>query len=97
VKSGFPEIVTLRLSQGLRGIQSVDAIIALRRRGASTLNAKRAVEAAMEGQANVLDVPVVEDRRALAEELLSYGFEMAIVNPSVDAGDTRERLTLTQE
>jgi putative transcriptional regulator len=82
----------------LRQTQLVDAVIALARRGAPLLKAKRAVEAAMDERANVLDVPMVEDRRALAEELPRCGFDMAVVaNQSVDVKDLRERLSLTQE
>jgi hypothetical protein len=61
VQSGSPETVTLCLRQDLAQTKSVDAIIALRRRGVPTLKAKRAIEAAMEKKANVLSVPAVED------------------------------------
>ncbi len=78
--------------------KSVEAVIALRRRGAPTLKAKRAVEAAMEGRANVLEVPTVESSRALGRELRRFGFGMSLVAPvSVDVKKLRERLGLTQE
>ena len=73
VQSGSPAIVSLRPSGNLDRTRSIEAVIALRRRGVPTLKAKRAVEAAIEGRANVLDVPTVESRHALAEELRRFG------------------------
>jgi hypothetical protein len=61
--------------------KSVEAVLALRRRGAPTLKAKRAVEAAMERKANVLDVPTVESRHALVGDLPRFGFGVSLVNP----------------
>jgi hypothetical protein len=77
VRSGSPATVSLQLVGRLDETKSVEAVIALRRRGAPTLAAKRAVEAAMEGQANVLDVPRVESLRALAEDLRRFGFALS--------------------
>jgi hypothetical protein len=81
VRSGSPAIVSLRLIGSLDQTKSVEAVIALRRRGAPTLKAKRAVEAAIEGKANVLDIPTVESRHALAEDLRRFGFGMSLVTP----------------
>jgi hypothetical protein len=98
VQSGSPAIVSLRLIGRLEQTKSVEAVIALRRRGAATLKAKRAVEAAMEGKANVLDVPAVESRRGLADDLRRFGFAMSVVTPrAVDVRELRDRLGLTQE
>ena len=98
VQSGFPAIVSLGLIGRWEQTKSVEAVIALRRRRAPTLKAKRAVEAAMEGKANVLDVPTVESRRALAGDLRRFGFAMSVVTPqAVDIRVLRERLGLTQE
>jgi DNA-binding transcriptional regulator YiaG len=98
VRSGSPAIVSLRLIGRLDETRSVEAVIALRRRGAPTLKAKRAVEAAMERKANVLDVPTVESPLALAEDLKRSGFGMSVVaSLSVDVRKLRERLDLTQE
>jgi DNA-binding transcriptional regulator YiaG len=98
VHSGSPEIVTLRLSGSLRDTKSVDAVIALRRRGVPTLKAKRVVEAAMDGKTNVVDVPTVENARALANELKSFGFSMSLVSAhAVNVRAIRDRLGLTQE
>jgi hypothetical protein len=77
IPSGSPAIVSLRLLGRLEETKSVEAVIALRRRGAPTLKAKRAVEAALERKTNVLDVPTVESLRALAEDLRRFGFAMS--------------------
>ena len=62
------------------------------------LKAKRAVEAALERRANVLEVPRVENRAALAEDLQAFGFAVSIVSPRhVDIRALRDRLGLTQE
>ena len=98
VRSGSPAIVSLRLIGSLDQTKSVEAVIALRQRGAPTLKAKRAVEAAMERKANVLDVPTVESPHAFAEDLWRFGFGMSVVTPvTVDVRKLRERLGLTQE
>ena len=98
IQSGSPEIVSLRPSGNLDQTKSVEAVIALRRRGVPTLKAKRAVEAAIEGKANVLDVPTVESRHALARDLRRFGFDMSLITPvTVDVRKLRERLGLTQE
>jgi DNA-binding transcriptional regulator YiaG len=98
VRSGSSAIVSLRLIGKLDQTKTVEAVIALRRRGVPTLKAKRAVEAAIEGRANVLDVPTVESRHALAEDLRRFGFDMSLITPvTVDVRKLRERLGLTQE
>jgi ribosome-binding protein aMBF1 (putative translation factor) len=98
VRSGSPVIVSLQVAGKLAQTKSVEAVIALRRRGAPTLKAKRAVEAAMEGKANVLEVPTVESSHALGRDLRRFGFGMSLVAPvSVDVRRLRERLGLTQE
>lgn len=98
MQSGSKEIVSLRLSGSLSETKSVEAVIALRRRGVPTLKAKRAIEAAMKEGPNVLDVPTVEDKQVLAEELKKSGFMMSLVAAhAVDVKKVRERLGLTQE
>lgn len=90
ILSGSPAIVSLRLVGRLEETKSVEAVIALRRRGAPTLKAKRAVEAALERKANVLEVPTIESLRALAEDLRRFGFAMsaesATLTSSMKAG-----------
>jgi hypothetical protein len=81
VRSGSSAIVSLRLIGKLDQTKTVEAVIALRRRGVPTLKAKRAVEAAIEGRANVLDVPTIESRHALAEDLRRFGFDMSLKDP----------------
>ena len=98
VRSGSSAIVSLRLIGKLDQTKTVEAVIALRRRGVPTLKAKRAVEAAIEGRANVHEVPTIESRHALAEDLLRFGFDMSLITPvTVDVRKLRERLGLTQE
>ena len=98
IRSGSRAVVSLGLAGGLDRTKSVEAVIALRRRGAPTLKAKRVVEAAMEGNANVLELPIVEDRQALADDLRRSGFLLSVVAPrDVDVRALRERLGLTQE
>jgi DNA-binding transcriptional regulator YiaG len=98
VRSGSSAIVSLRLIGKLDQTKTVEAVIALRRRGVPTLKAKRAVEAAIEGSANVLDAPTIESRHALAEDLRRFGFDMSLITPvTVDVRKLRERLGLTQE
>jgi DNA-binding transcriptional regulator YiaG len=73
-------------------------MVALRRRGASLLKAKRAVEAAVERRANVIVAPTVEDIGALGRELERCGFAASLVETgAVDVKALRERLELTQE
>jgi putative transcriptional regulator len=98
VRSGSPAIVSLRRLGRLDQTKSVEAVIALRRRGAPTLKAKRAVEAAMAQKPNVLDVPTVESRDRLAADLRRFGFDLSLVGPrTVDLRKLRDRLGLTQE
>ena len=98
VRSGSSAIVSLRLIGKLNQTKTIEAVIALQRRGVPTLKAKRAVEAAIEGKANVLDVPTVESRHALAEDLRRFRFDMSLIAPvAVDVRKLRERLGLTQE
>jgi hypothetical protein len=95
VLSGSPATVSLRLVGRLDETKSVEAVIALRRRGVPTLEAKCGVEAAMEGKGNVLDVPMVESLRALADDLRRFGFAMstesAASTPGADAGRRRRK------
>jgi hypothetical protein len=66
-------------------------VIALGRRSAPTLNAKRAVEAALERKANVLDVPTVESLRALAQDLRRFGFAMSVEPATLASSTNAER------
>ena len=98
VPSGSPAIVSLRVGGNLAETKSVQAVIALRRRGAPTLKAKRAVEAAIERKPNVLELPTVESLHTLAEDLRREGFGLSVVAArNVDVRSLRERLGLTQD
>jgi len=98
VISGSAEIVSLELRDGLRPVKSISAVVALRRRHAPALKAKRAIEAAMAGETAVLEVPMVEDLRQLATELAENGFTLRVATPrAVDVKSLRERLGMTQE
>ena len=93
VPSGSPAIVSLRLLGKLAETKSVEAVIALRRRGAPTLVAKRAVEAAMERKANALNVPTVESLAALSEDLRRFGFAISSESRSRSRVWVRSSLT----
>ena len=98
VRSGSSEVVALKPAADLRRIKTIDAILAVRRRGLSMLKAKRAIEAAMSDGRAVLSVPMVESVGALAKELHDAGFAMATLTPrSIDVRRLRERLGLSQE
>jgi hypothetical protein len=96
VASGSPAIVSLRLAGRLDETKSVDAVIALRRRGAPTSKAKRAVEAALERKANVLDVPTVESLRALAEDLRRFGFAMSAESATLASSSNAVRQSMKE-
>jgi hypothetical protein len=86
----------LRLVGRLEETKSIEAVIALRRRGAPTLKAKRAVEAALERKANVLDVPTVESLRALAEDLRRFGFAMSAESATLASGTNVARRNMKE-
>lgn len=98
VRSGSPATLSLSLSGSLAETKSVEAMIALGRRGVPVLKAKRVIEAAIEGKANVVEAPTVEDLRTLAHDLAQAGFAASVVAAeTVDVRKLRERLDLTQE
>ncbi len=98
VRSGSPATLSLSVAGSLAETKSVEAVIALRRRGVPILKAKRAVEAALEGRANVVEALTVENLRAHADDLAQAGFEASVVRrQAVDVKKLRERLNLTQE
>lgn len=95
---GSPAILSLKIKGALADVKTIDAMVALRRRGASLLKAKRAVEAAVERRANVIVAPIVEDISALGRDLERCGFAASVVEThNVDVKTLRERLELTQE
>jgi putative transcriptional regulator len=79
-------------------LKTVDATMALTRRGMTMLRAKRAVEAMLEDGEVVLEVPTVEDVAVLAKELRKAGIKATrIVTGAVDVRALRSKLGLSQE
>jgi hypothetical protein len=97
VPSGSPEVVAIEREEWSK-VRSIDAILALRRRGLTMLKAKRAIEAAMENGRVVVGVPVVESADVLSGELRGAGFAATFLTPKApDVRVLRERLGLSQE
>lgn len=89
----------LRLPQGRPFHKPVDTMMALRRRGMTALRAKRAIDALKTEGRVFVDLPTLEDPRALAQELAEAGVASALVPPpeKPDVRALRERLHLTRE
>jgi putative transcriptional regulator len=95
VSSGSPATLVLRARAGK--LLTIDATLALARRGMTLLRAKRAVEAAMIGE-GVAELPTVESLPALAGELREAGFDVtAIGTEAIDVKALREGLGMSQE
>jgi len=79
--------------------KTIDATLALARRGLPMLRAKRAMEALLRRGKALVDVPTVDDAEALIAELSAAGISASIVRPpqTVDVRGLRERLNLTRE
>ena len=99
VSSGSPAVFVLRLPAERAGVDTVDAVLALARRGMTMLAAKRAVEGLLAEGRVFAELPIIEDRRALAADLATAGIAAAPVEPPqmVDVRGLRERLRLTRE
>lgn len=99
VSSGLPAIFVLRLPPGHGTPRTIDATLALARRGLSLLRAKRAIEALVEDGRVFVDLPTVEDHDTLRDELAGAGIAAAPVEPAktLDVRGLRERLRLTRE
>jgi putative transcriptional regulator len=81
-----------------REIKTIDATMALARRGMTMLRAKRAVEAMLDEGEVAVAVPTVEDRGALARELRKAGVEASrIATEPLDVRGLRLSLGLSQE
>jgi putative transcriptional regulator len=79
-------------------IKTIDATMALARRGMTMLRAKRAIEAMLDDGEVAVEVPTVEDRDALAAELRKVGIEASwIATDPVDVRGLRLSLGLSQE
>jgi hypothetical protein len=85
-RSGSPAMFILRLPRppgnGLR--ETIPAMRALVRRGMDLLSARRAIEALLQNAEVVVNLPMVEDLKALADELAEAGItaELAVVEPT---------------
>ncbi len=99
VSSGSPAVFVLRLPPG-RGVpRTIDSMFALARRGLTMLRAKRVIEALVADGRVFVDLPTVEDHKALAEDLARAGIAAAPVETPkhIDVRGLRERLRLTRE
>lgn len=98
VASGSPVAIRLAPNVDAPNLRTVDATLALARRGLTMLRAKRAVETAMDVGAVSLTLPTVEDIATLGTELGSAGFAVSrLIEDAVDVGVLRRRLGLTQD
>jgi putative transcriptional regulator len=79
-------------------VKAISAITALARRGASALQAKRAVEIMLERGEYVVSLPHIEDRPTLTRELRKAGIKLRWRRSDpVDARKVRDDLGMTQE
>ncbi len=98
VRSGSPVDLVLRPGPDRTKLKTVDATMALARRGMTMLRAKRAIETMLADGEVVVGVPIVEDLPTLASELRKAGVKAArIVTGSVDVRALRLKLGMSQE
>lgn len=71
VSSGNPEVIFLKPDYNAPDV--VTATLTLVKRGATMLKAKRAVEMALARGSAVIDLPMVEDKNVLSDELSAAG------------------------
>jgi hypothetical protein len=74
VPCGSPGVFVLTIAGDLSAVRTIDAMAALVRRGMVVIDAKRAIEAVVERRRAVVEVPMVEDAAALADDLAAAGF-----------------------
>jgi putative transcriptional regulator len=98
VASGSPVDLVLRPRHDRARIKTIDATMALARRGMTMLRAKRAIEAVLDDGEVAVEVPTVEDFAALARDLSRAGVEAArIATDPVDVRSLRLSLGMSQE
>jgi putative transcriptional regulator len=98
VASGSPVDLVLRPGPDRARIRTIDAIMALARRGMTMLRAKRVIEALLDDGEVAIEVPTVENVSVLASELRKAGIEVArIATGPVDVRAFRLSLGLSQE
>jgi putative transcriptional regulator len=90
-------VFVLRLAH--RRPRTVDAALALARRGLTLLRAKRAMEELLDTGRSFVDLPLVEDAAALAADLAPAGIAAAPAQPprTIDVRALRRRLGLSRE
>ncbi|MFD1807428.1 helix-turn-helix domain-containing protein [Gemmobacter lanyuensis] len=86
MSSGSPEEIVLKLGRASPDV--IAATLAMVRRGTTMLKAKRAVEKALQEGDAVIDLPMVDDKKALADDLESAG--MSVTFRSVLDRDLKE-------
>jgi putative transcriptional regulator len=79
VSSGSPAAFVLRLPNDQMVPKTISGMMALARRGLTMLQAKRAIETLLEDGRVFIDVPIVEDEAALADELAAAGIYAMLV------------------
>lgn len=77
VASGLPVDIVLRPEADRARIKTIDAAMALARRGLPMLRAKRTMEAMLDDGEIAGRVPMVEDTATLARDLREAGVEVA--------------------
>ena len=99
VQSGSPATFVLRLPTDRRVPKTIDGMFVLARRGLSMLRAKRTIEALLEDGRVFVELPTVEDPKAVTDDLARVGIAAAPVEPPrlPDVRQLRERLRLTRE
>lgn len=90
VTSGSPEEIVLK--PGRSSPDVIAATLAMVRRGTTMLRAKRAVEKALEEGDAVIDLPMVEDQKALTGDLEAAG--MAVAFRGVIDRDLKEHFSV---
>jgi putative transcriptional regulator len=80
VSAGSPAVFVLRHAASRRP-KTVDAALALARRGMTLLRAKRAMEELLDTGRSSVDLPTVEDAAVLAADLAQAGIAAAQVQP----------------
>ncbi|MGX7705032.1 helix-turn-helix domain-containing protein [Methylobacterium sp. Gmos1] len=96
VPFGSPGALVLRTHPDLTTVKTVSAALSLCRRGASMLEAKRALEAMLEDGCAAIHLPKVEDSAVLAQELAASGVIVTPnLQPMVDVRSLRSQLGLS--
>ncbi len=91
VSSGSPAVFAPRLPPGQPMPRTIDATLALARRGLEMLPAKRAIEAVVRDGRVLVDLPMVKDMAVLASELAVAGI---VAGETVAADGRRGRESL---